>query len=615
MKDFKKHHEQKDQITLAKSFKQFLENATERKNFCGKIVNFARNISESCVKDRTFRRIFDEPDECIRRHLEESKCQPMKNFQTAIDRFEASLQLWDLLNENDPFFTIVFDEVGSLMGEAGNGRFIALNRIISVISEHHKMWYLFLSTASSLDALLPPDRVMPQASAPNRPSLRLVDRDTQPLLNRFPPFTSFAVDMEDLKNGFLVNPTDESMSAFSKVTHMGRFGRALWSAYSRPDLVACEKLIGGKKEYNPTNRDHVFAVLSIRLCLDVDISNPITYPLSQTAVHLHMRVVRSIDPSTGYLFTRTPSEPVLALAAAHHLCPDESWSISLKTFTSNLLSLGAIDKGSKGELFARLMLTLARDHAVKNTLIRDSNSESVVPPFSVKSFLQALFSKNYHESISSIDSTILDSRLNFLMFTSTKERLSNDSFDTLCYTLLRRSAALQCASNQESYDLFIPFYCGDPDEKYNLAKAGAILVQVKNRDRKASPELLLGECFTNSSLRENKEPLQKRAQHESSEKVLFHNKEAKLLYILLDLGVDAPDVKVSFSKCSQPRVWSVHSIGHDEKVFGCINKHKAADATKDFFADLVKPAWKNDIAFHHDADLLKNVLKHDRVCK
>lgn len=140
-------------------------------------------------------------------------------------------------------------------------------------------------------------------------------------------------------------------------------------------------------------------------------------------------------------------------------------------------------------------------------------------------------------------------------------------------------------------------------------------MQVKNRDRKASPELLLGECFTNSSLRENKEPLQKQAQHESSEKVLFHNKEAKLLFILLDLGVNTSDVKVSFSKCSQPRVCSVHSIGHDKKVFGCINKHKAADATKDFFTDLVKPAWKNDIAFHHDANLLKNVLKHDCVCK
>lgn len=135
----------------------------------------AKKIASSCVGDQLFRRIFDKPDESIRRALEQSTCEPMKNLWAAINDFEDSLRSWNLPDESDPFFAIVFDEVGSLMDETGNGRFIALNRVISVISERHKIWYLFLSTESRLDALLPPDQVMPQGSGPNRPSSRLID--------------------------------------------------------------------------------------------------------------------------------------------------------------------------------------------------------------------------------------------------------------------------------------------------------------------------------------------------------------------------------------------------------------------------------------------------------
>lgn len=82
-----------------------------------------------------------------------------------------------------------------------------------------------------------------------------MDLVREPSLDHFPPFTSFAVDMHDLKNGFQINPSDEteSMSAFSKVSHMGKFGQALWSAYDEPDLIAEAKLIGGTRVYDPNN--------------------------------------------------------------------------------------------------------------------------------------------------------------------------------------------------------------------------------------------------------------------------------------------------------------------------------------------------------------------------
>lgn len=595
------------------------ERPESRNSFYNKIVDSAETISALCVKCRSFRRLFGDSNENLRKDLEESSCKPMRELHAAVNDFQKTLQNWEFQHVNDPFFTIVFDEVGNLMGDAGNGRFIALNRIISVISDKHKIWFLFLSTESKLDELLPSDRVLPLKSGPNQPSSRQDIPNTDPPLDRYPPFTSFAVDMEDLKNGFQINVAGKSMLRFSEVTHMGRFGRPLWSAYDDPHRSAMSKLIGGRRKYNEKNRDHVFAVLSIRLCLDVDLSNPVTYPLSQTAVHLHMRIVDSIDPSTGYLFTRTPAEPVLALAAAIHLCSSNSWSTSLQTFTSDLLSLGAISKGSKGEMFARLIFLLARDAAAPPLTMKTDNAEEAVPLFTVRNFLQALFSEKYHEKIDLIDSAILDAHLNFLMFTSTRKYLSSDHFGSLCHALLRRSAALQCAPGQELYDLFIPFYWGEPDQPYNLLEAGAIVVQVKNRGSKSSPQRLLNHTFFDiSSVGEQEEPganqecLRKR-KIERGSKFIFDRPGVKLLYILLDLGADTPDVQVTYSKSEQPRMWAIHCSGHDKNVFGCLKEKEIAEAAKDFFCDLMKSAQGDNIAFHHDADLLDNVLNHDQL--
>ena len=212
-----------------------------------------------------------------------------------------------------------------------------------------------------------------------------------------------------------------------------------------------------------------------------------------------------------------------------------------------------------------------------------------------------------------IDQTILDAKLNFLMFTSTNRHLSKDCFGKLCHTLLRRSAALQCTFNQELYDLFIPFYCGDPSEPYDLTEAGVILVQIKNREREQSPGILLGRQFVDVALRDTTKRPWKRAKYEASKNIIFNHENAKLLYILLDLGVDGSGVNVSLSDDMQPKIWSIHATGHDEKVFGSIKKHQAVKVAKDFFSDIMKPVQENDIAFHHDTDLLDNVLDHDKI--
>ena len=105
----------------------------------------------------------------------------------------------------------------------------------------------------------------------------------------------------------------------------------------------------------------------------------------------------------------------------------------------------------------------------------------------------------------------------------------------------------------------------------------------------------------------------KRTKYEASKDVIFNHENAKLLYILLDIGVDGPGVNVSLPDDMQPKIRSIHATGHDEKVLGCIKEHQAVKVTKDLFSDIVQPVQENDIAFHHDADLLDNVLGHDKI--
>jgi hypothetical protein len=145
------------------------------------------------------------------------------------------------------------------------------------------------------------------------------------------------------------------------------FGRRLWYAYiddpEEMNRLAKVKLIGGvrKGSYQPHNQHHVFAALSFRLSLDACLHNSKAVPLIRTAINSHMRVVDSINQDIGTMDTFTPSEPILAKAAMEHLCSEMNWSISINTLVRELLEKGLVEKGLKGELYARLVVILAHD--------------------------------------------------------------------------------------------------------------------------------------------------------------------------------------------------------------------------------------------------------------
>lgn len=102
---------ERNSIGLAAKFKEFLGDVKElsaRTASYDDVVKAAKEISASCVKDWSFRDIFNNDDESIRAELVDIM---RVNEKTSRDRREPgeALRPWSLQNENDPFFTIVFD--------------------------------------------------------------------------------------------------------------------------------------------------------------------------------------------------------------------------------------------------------------------------------------------------------------------------------------------------------------------------------------------------------------------------------------------------------------------------------------------------------------------------
>jgi hypothetical protein len=78
----------------------------------------------------------------------------------------------------------------------------------------------------------------------------------------------------------------------------------------------------------------------------------------------------------------------------------------------------------------------------------------------VKDILKALYATNCHEYINVVDPQIFEARMNFTHFVPSHEDLSPGVLPDLPSDLLRRSAALQLAPNQLTYDILLPIYFG-----------------------------------------------------------------------------------------------------------------------------------------------------------
>jgi hypothetical protein len=434
----------------------------------------------------------------------------------------------------------------------------------------------------------------------------------------------------------------KSLNEFAEPKHMAQFGRPLWFAYEDPKYmmaVAKLKLLGGKSKiaYNGRNIQHVFAAVSFRLSLDVCLQNPTTHPFVKKAVNSYLRLVISMDQDAGVLDTNqnrhrhtiTPSEPVVAIAAMDHLCKESNWSTSISTLTEELLDKGMINKGLKGELYSRFVLVLAHDCIqLKSSPLASiprlipppklTLKETLKSPFTVKEFLMALYSNEHHGSLQHILPEILQAKMNFNHFIPAGENLSFEDVPKLLRDLLRRNAGLQLVEGQPTYDILVPIYFGDPAEPFDISYCGVILIQTKNKNIATRPDDVFQEIFEKVSPKPKSQRIPKAAlsyrsirdlDHGES-KFVFNKMKNPILFLLFDLGITrapkatSPIVQVSRSTYrkpdgsktkpdgsetkpdgseTKPDVWAVHSRGHDNTVFGCLNLMQCERSAKNFF--------------------------------
>ena len=569
-----------------------------RTQFCERIVSRADDISEALIKRQEWRHAFhDNGESQVRRALETNSA--LTSLKNEAEKLINNLQKFqrDKDNGDDLLLVVVFDEASGLLkrDDSGNfdpGRYHALNRIIGCLKTL-PIWFFFLSTESQLRMLLPANDIERTGNYAYDPSNRLPDKGDYPL-ERFPPFLALQLDVEDRRR--MRDPEERQdelvmcLDEFAAPGHMAKFGRPLWHAYDPTEMndLAKVKLVGGKwstdgrrsrAPYDPKDVNHVFAALSFRLSLDPCLQSPRALPLVRTAVNSFMRVVISMDHETGIMDTITPSEPVVAKAAMEFLCEnDKNWPYSIQTLTEELLDKALVEKGLKGELYARFLLTLARDCVWKV-------QSRQTPTFTVDEFLTSLYAGNYHERVRCIPTKLRRARMNFSHFVPTGEPLRSDVLPELLHDLLRRSAGMQLASNQPTYDIIIPIYFSDSKTRpFDESKCGVILIQVKNKGDATTPQSILGENF--SEVLPGSKYQQVTADSDNDITSVLKTVQRPVLFLLFDLGTTPGPrtlpVQVSHNSGRIP-VWAIHSRGHDAEIFGCLKHMNCETSSKTFF--------------------------------
>ena len=142
------------------------------------------------------------------------------------------------------------------------------------------------------------------------------------------------------------------------------------------------------------------AALSVRLMLEFEPRRIRATEVENLMVAGHPRVANVIPDHREYVISSTPSEPIVAEAAAQVLRGQDMVHLLAQNVTE-----GLIEKGQRGELVARLLLTLAHDRALERMTIPHRDYQGrleklYTTPIPVIAFFCALFSQQHLTSYS-----------------------------------------------------------------------------------------------------------------------------------------------------------------------------------------------------------------------
>ena len=196
--------------------------------------------------------------------------------------------------------------------------------------------------------------------------------------------------------------------------------------------------------------------------------------------------------------------------------------------------------------------------------------------------------------------------MNFNHFVPAGQNLNPRAIPALLRDLFRRSAAMQLAPNQPTYDIMIPIYFGNPEKTFDESQCGVIMVQTKNKVVATLPNSIFRETFIDPESKPEQEKSQVKQKKSSQDKQKKKSQDKPLrdtgffvlddighpiLFLLFDLGITTKPknpVKVSKSSGEDPVIWAIHSRGHGEDVFSCVDKMNCESVIEGFFL-AVKP--------------------------
>jgi hypothetical protein len=441
-------------------------------------------------------------------------------------------------------------------------------------------------------------------------------------LRTIEPFLALRLDVvasqavQASKEGFEAEKR-KPMSEFVTMEHMTMFGRPLWQLHNRdPSRLrkfVLQKVIHGC-HYDTSNVNHVFAALASRLCLDICMDGVDAIALAREAVNSHLRIVLSVNCTKNTfarMVTTTPSEPVVAEAVAELLCTKDNWRDSIMTLAMNLLGTGLVEKGLKGELFARLLCILARDVCLRRVeqmtdpwpYAEPTDPFPYAKPVSVNHFLQSLFGKKWFRTIGEFRPEKGDIRrwqdsetamlkdvfekghVNFTHFTHTSVSLQYPRMPELLHLLLRQQQALQLSFTEPAFDLLIPVYFGNLDEDFDPAHVTAIVLSIKCRI--SASKLLLGSELSD----------------------MFAYSTNPVLCILMDLGLEKSHIDVAGvpKLPSKPYVFGIHAMGASAKTFRCLKSFDSEYACEMLLKQVIETIYDpRGVRELHDEASLEN---------
>ena len=218
------------------------------------------------------------------------------------------------------------------------------------------------------------------------------------------------------------------------------------------------------QNYGIYSKKALLAAISVRLMLNFEPRRISAIKEENLMVAGHLRVANAIPSHREYLISSTPSEPIVAEAAAQvHL--KESM---IKTLCDHVTG-GLIEKGQRGELAARLLLTLAHDAAlemmnVKRRSYQGQLERLFTTPVPLLTFLSALFAQPYTEKIMKAPPdnrptgpTLKESFKDaYIMFTHFGKAADDWCIsDRFAFMALTRNMAIACRERMKFVDLCI----------------------------------------------------------------------------------------------------------------------------------------------------------------